>query len=105
MSEPVRIAGIPTMTDGLRHDVPINPGKPGEPLFIVTNAADAMIVVADAEGHIETRTVPLIDAVTEIEMFIAKLRSSGAIEASAALKAARQASNVVGLMPNCPKPV
>nr|WP_250805935.1 hypothetical protein [Ensifer adhaerens] len=73
--------------------------------FVVVNSGAAMFIKGSEQGHITTETLPLVDAISEIEAFIAKLRSSGAIEASAALKAARQASNVVALAPESLKAV
>lgn len=105
MTEPVRIAPFPTMTGGVRHDVPVLPSEPGEMTFVIVNSGAAMFIKGSEQGYITTETLPLVDAVEQIETFIAKLRSSGAIEASAALKAARQASNVVALAPESLKAV
>ncbi|MDW5313352.1 hypothetical protein [Rhizobium sp. PL01] len=45
------IAAIPTETGGMRHDIPVHAGKPGEPLVVLVNAGIAMIISQDADGH------------------------------------------------------
>lgn len=96
-SEPVRIAGIPTETGSMRHDIPVDPTAPGETAFIIVNSGMAMVIKTDEEGRITTETTPLIEAVEAIEALIAKIRATGAVEASAANRDARQATNVIGM--------
>ena len=101
----MKIAELPTQCEGMDVRLPVHKGEPGQPCVVIVNSATAMMLVCDKDGHISTEMMPLVDAISEIERFIAQLRSSGAIEASAALKAARQASNVVGLVRESPKAV
>jgi hypothetical protein len=94
------IAAIPTETGGMRHDIPVHAGKPGEPLVVLVNAGVAMLISQDADGHVSTETMALIDAVEAIEAMIAKLKADGYVEHSRLCQEAVRDAKVVALVPH-----
>lgn len=78
--------------------IPVRSGGPNEPLYLMVNSGHATVFTCDEEGRISSEMVPLIDAVEQIEAFIAKLKADGHVDRSLYGRKERENAKVVAMV-------